>query len=277
LAFACFYLVYTRIEQAAARDSLTVIQYLTVFFREADWVMWLAIMVPYSVFFFIIDAHATWRVVKWFNAPTLKLTDVLPIRASAYILSLVNEQVGKGAMSIYLLRRHEVPGWQALSSMIFLGIVEIYQLLFFSAVGVFLYAELVREASSALPLDAILPAVFLVALAYFPLHQAYFSGRIFKGSKIRDVPILVAFRKARVVDYLLVVLFKAPFSRLSGGWCVQHGDAHVFRKLQCGDWRAVSAEGKQGAIRRRAVGGRGLSRGPASIRCWLRPASRLSS
>jgi hypothetical protein len=210
LAFACFYLVYTRIEQAAARDSLTVIQYLTVFFREADWVMWLAIMVPYSVFFFIIDAHATWRVVKWFNAPTLKLTDVLPIRASAYILSLVNEQVGKGAMSIYLLRRHEVPGWQALSSMIFLGIVEIYQLLFFSAVGVFLYAELVREASSALPLDAILPAVFLVALAYFPLHQAYFSGRIFKGSKIRDVPILVAFRKARVVDYLLVVLFKAP-------------------------------------------------------------------
>jgi hypothetical protein len=59
-------------------------------------------------------------------------------------------------------------------------------------------------------LDAILPAVFLVALAYFPLHQAYFSGRIFKGSKIRDVPILVAFRKARTVDYLLVMLFKAP-------------------------------------------------------------------
>jgi hypothetical protein len=101
-------------------------------------------MVPYSVFFFIIDAHATWRVVKWFNAPMLKLTDVLPIRASAYILSLVNEQVGKGAMSVYLLRRHEVPGWQALSSMIFLGVVEIYQLLVFSSVGVFLYAELVR-------------------------------------------------------------------------------------------------------------------------------------
>ena len=33
---------------------------------------------------------------------------MLPIRASAYILSLVNEQVGKGAMSLYLFRRYRV-------------------------------------------------------------------------------------------------------------------------------------------------------------------------
>lgn len=96
-------------------------------------------MIPYSVFFFLVDSHVTWRVVKWFNAPALKLTDILPIRASAYILSLVNEQVGKGAMTLYLLKRHQVPGWQALSSMLMLGLMEIYQLLLFSSVGVVLF------------------------------------------------------------------------------------------------------------------------------------------
>ena len=71
---------------------------------------WLALMIPYSVFFFLVDSHVTWRVVRWFNAPELKFTSMLPIRASAYILSLVNEQVGKGAMTLYLLRHHKVPG-----------------------------------------------------------------------------------------------------------------------------------------------------------------------
>ena len=122
----CFYLVYTRTEATAARESLTVAEYLLRFFSEADWTVWLMVMIPYSLFFFSVDSHATWRAIRWFNAPQLRLIQVLPIRASAYILSLVNEQVGKGAMSLYLAKRHEVPGWQALSTMVMLGLMEIY-------------------------------------------------------------------------------------------------------------------------------------------------------
>ncbi len=210
LALGCFYLVYTRIEAAAARDGLTAFTYLVEFFRGADWTLWLAVMIPYSVFFFLVDAHATWRVVRWFNAPDLRLRNILPIRASAYVLSLVNEQVGKGAMSLYLLRRYRVPGWQALSSMIFLGLLEIYQLLLFSAFGVMLNFHLVVEASTLMPLDTILPAIFIAALIYLPLHIAYFRGRLLRGSGLRDKQLLVAFRNARPIHYLLVVLFKAP-------------------------------------------------------------------
>ena len=83
LAAGCFYLVYTRMEAAAARDSQTVWQYLVEFFAGADWTFWLMLMIPYSVFFFLVDSHATWRVVRWFNAPDLELGNVLPIRASA--------------------------------------------------------------------------------------------------------------------------------------------------------------------------------------------------
>ena len=210
LAFGCFYLVYGRLVAAAARVDLSPQEYLVAFFTGADWVLWLSLMIPYSIFFFLVDSNATWRTIRWFNTPDIKLVQILPIRASAYILSLVNEQVGKGAMSIYLLRRHKVPGWEALSSMIFLGIVEIYQLLIISCVGVILYMDLVDAASTQLPLNQILPAIFAVALLYIPIHLMYFSGRIFPASTLRDKPLLRAFRKARPLNYVKLLLFKLP-------------------------------------------------------------------
>lgn len=210
LTAGCFYLVYDRTAGAAAREGLTVVEYLVRFFGEANWLAWLALMIPYSVFFFLVDSHATWRVVRWFNAPLLKLTDMLPIRASAYILSLVNEQVGKGAMSLYLYRRHGVSAWEAISSMLLLGLMEIYQLLFFSSVGVISGYEVVQAASSRLPLDVILPTVFIVAALYLPLHIAYFRGHLLGGLKWREQPIFKAFREARPIHYLLILLFKAP-------------------------------------------------------------------
>jgi len=210
VAIGCFYLVYARIDAAAVREGQTAVTYLLEFFAGADWVLWLSVMIPYSMFFFLVDAHVTWRVVRWFNAPDLKIRNVLPIRASAYILSLVNEQVGKGAMSLYLLKRYRVPGWEALSSMLFLGFTEIYQLLMFSAVGVVTGYHLVVSASTLLPLGLIFPLIFMVAFTYLPLHIAYFRYKLFRASALRQRSLLVAFRKARPIHYLLAILFKAP-------------------------------------------------------------------
>lgn len=210
LTFGCFYLVYSRVEVAAARDGLTAIEYLVNFFQAADWVAWLMLMIPYSLFFYMVDSHATWRLIRWFNAPSIKLTNIMPIRASAYILSLVNEQVGKGAMSLYLLRRYDVPVWQAVSSMIMLGMVEIYQLLLFSAVGVLLYYDLVVEASTSYPLPTIMLSVYAVAFIYFPIHVMYFRGVFLKDSKLRQRQLLHAFRQAELKHYFLLLLFKIP-------------------------------------------------------------------
>ena len=210
VTFACFYLVYTRTQAAAAVDGMTVLGYLRFFFESASWSRWLLLMIPYSLFFFLVDSHATWRVIRWFNSSAVRFRDILPIRASAYILSLLNEQVGKGAMSLYLLRRHQIPGWQAVSSMILLAVVEVYQLLLFSALGVFLYFDLVVSASSILPLATILLWVYGIALVYLPLHLLYFSGRLFKQSGFRDKPIFHALRQARWLDYVLILLCKAP-------------------------------------------------------------------
>ena len=210
LTLLCFYLVFSRTEATAAREGLTVAEYLLRFFQDADWTAWLMVMIPYSLFFFSVDSHASWRAIRWFNAPQLRLVQVLPIRASAYILSLVNEQVGKGAMSLYLARRHDVPGWQALSTMVMLGLMEIYQLLFFSGIGVLIYYSLVQEASSQIRLDVILPTVFAIAFCYLPVHILFFKGVFGEFSKIRNAQIFRAFRQARPIHYLLLLLFKAP-------------------------------------------------------------------
>lgn len=210
LTIFCFYLVFSRTEATAAREGMTVAEYLLRFFADADWTLWLMVMIPYSLFFFSVDSHASWRAIRWFNAPQLRLTQVLPIRASAYILSLVNEQVGKGAMSLYLAKRHDVPGWQALSTMVMLGLMEIYQLLFFSGIGVLIYYDLVQQASSQIRLDLILPTVFALAVCYLPIHILFFRGVFGDFPKIRDAQIFRAFREAKPIHYLLLLLFKAP-------------------------------------------------------------------
>ncbi len=210
IAILCFYWVFAKIEQAAARDGLDALNYLKRFFGAANWLAWLALMIPYSVFFFLVDAHVTWRVVRWFNAPDFEFRRMLPIRASAYILSLVNEQVGKGAIIGYLWRRHAVPAWQALSSMVLLGMLEIYQLLLFSSLGTALYFDLVQRASTQLPLAEILPMAFVVAAIYFPLHVAFFRGHLWRTSKFRELQVFRAFRLATLRHYGLIVLCKAP-------------------------------------------------------------------
>jgi hypothetical protein len=209
LAAACFYIAYAKIAGAAAREGLSFLEYLVRFFGQADWLSWLAVMVPYSVFFFLVDAFATTCVINWFNTK-VSYTDILPVRASTYILALLNEQVGKGAMALYLYRRDRVPGWEVGSSMIFIAFVETYHLLLFSSIGVATQFDLVRRASTQLPLDRIFPLVFVGAAVYLVFHLLYFSGRLLPSSGLRDRPILHAFRKAHVWQYGALVLLKAP-------------------------------------------------------------------
>lgn len=210
LAAGCFYLVFDRIDAAAAREEMSLFEYLLNFIGDVNWVAWVAVMAPYSVFFFLIDSNVTWRAIRWFNAPTLRFRDILPIRASAYILSLVNEQVGKGAMTLYLLRRHKTPGWETLSTMIFLGLMEITQLLLFSVIGLIYYFDYVESASKLLPLNVILPIIFISVFIFLVLWIGFFRGLYLKDLNFRNHRYLRAFREAHLKHYALTILYKAP-------------------------------------------------------------------
>jgi hypothetical protein len=200
---ACFAYLYTRLDAAADRAGLSLAAHLGEVFARVPWGRWLALMIPYSAFFFLIDSLVIWRVIRWFNAP-IRLVDILPIRASAYILSIVNEQIGKAAIGIYLNRRARIPGWEVGSSLLFVMFCEFYYLLAWATVGFALERERLPAAFGAIPWLA------AGALALFALWTAYFSGAIAKGSRLRERPVLSSFRKARAWQYGAIVLLRSP-------------------------------------------------------------------
>ena len=203
ITLACFAFLYTRIDGAARRQGSSLVPYLAQVFEKVDWWSWLALMVPYSLFFFLIDSLVVWRVVNWFNA-RVPYRDILPVRASTYILSILNEQVGKGVMAYYLNRRDGVPGWQVGSSMLFVMFCEFYYLLSWACVGAMLRWDRVPEAFR------VLPWVALGALVFFALWVLYFRAVIAPGSKLRERDMLRSFRLARPWQYATVIALRSP-------------------------------------------------------------------
>src|SRR3989454_5662123 len=125
---ACFAYLGVRLDRVAAAEGQRLFPYLAAIFAHVAWSRWLTLMIPYCALFLLVDSLVVWRVTGWFNA-RLRYRDVLPIRASAYILSIVNEQVSKGAIALYLSRRHGIPAWEVGSSMLFIMFCEYYYLL----------------------------------------------------------------------------------------------------------------------------------------------------
>ena len=167
VTIVCFAWLYTRIDGAAARQGLTAASYLLQVFASVSWGTWLALMIPYSVFFFLVDSTVVWRVVTWFNA-RVPWTGILPIRASAYIISIVNEQVGKGAMALYLNRRDGVPGWEVGSSMLFIMFCELLYLTFWANVGYWMAADTLPAVFGLVPWIGLgVLVLFLLWVAYF--------------------------------------------------------------------------------------------------------------
>jgi hypothetical protein len=204
IALACFGYLYTKVAGASAREGTSIAGYLVAAFAGVSWGRWLALMVPYSCFFFLIDTLVVWAVLRWFNDRGLRYLDILPIRGSSYILSIINEQVGKGAMILYLNRRHSVPGWEVGSSMLFIMFCEFYYLLLWATLG---YAW----RRDALPPEfAVIPGIAIAAALALAAFLLFFSGRLSVASSFRARPIFKAFREARLWHYAAVVVMRSP-------------------------------------------------------------------
>ncbi len=204
ITIGCFVFLYTRIAGPAEGAGMSVPGYLASVFANVNWLAWLALMVPYSLFFFLIDSAIVWRVITWFNAPQVTYRDILPVRASTYILSIINEQIGKGAMAVYLYRREGVPGWKLGSSMLFIMVCELIYLCAWANIGLFLQYDTLP------PVFRLLPWVGLGIVATFTLAYLYFRGIIFPNWNFRDVHILHAFKEARLHQYLIILLLRSP-------------------------------------------------------------------
>jgi len=203
LTALCFAYLYYRLNGAAAREGLSLVEYMTQVFSTVDWIPWLALMVCYSLFYFAIDTLVVTKALNWFVAD-IKYKDIMPIRASAYIISIFNEQIGKGAMAYYLNKRDQIPGWEVGSVMLFVMFCEIYYLLVWATIGFAIAGGSLPEVFGLVPYIAAAATVFLI------LWIAYFRGAILPDNKFRDRVVLSAFRQAKPWHYGAFFLLRSP-------------------------------------------------------------------
>ena len=200
---ACFGYLYYRLNGAALREGLSLTAYMTEVFASVNWIPWLVLLICYSLFYFAIDTLVVTRALNWFVAD-IKYRDIAPIRASAYIISIFNEQIGKGAMAYYLNKRDQIPGWEVGSVMLFIMFCEIFYLLIWATIGYIFGGDSLPEVFSLIPYIAAGAGVILV------LWIAYFQGYILPRSQFRERPILLAFRKAKPWHYGAFFLLRSP-------------------------------------------------------------------
>ncbi len=203
ITLACFAYLLSILNRAAAAQESALLPYLLQIFERVSWWKWLGMMVPYTLFFFVLDTFIIWKVINWFNVK-ISYMGILPVRASAFILSLLNEQVGKGAIALYLNRRDGIPGWEVASSMLFVMFCEFYYLTTWATIGVLLEWEQFPAVFH------LIPWIALGAMIFFVFFYLYFSGRVLQGMKLREKSIFRAFRQARLWQYLAVIAMRSP-------------------------------------------------------------------
>ncbi len=166
--------------------------------ESAQWGRFLALMVPYSLFFCAVDAAVVRQAVSWFNVP-VRYADIFPIRATTYILTLLHALVGQGGLAVFLHKRYGVPFWQITGTVLVLWLVETYQLTLYSFVGASLSGQLGH---------GVWPWPYAVLAAYLAFHLWFFSRP--RGGRIASAQVLQTFHRARPWQYLVLLVMKTP-------------------------------------------------------------------
>jgi hypothetical protein len=198
---AIFALIFWRIPIRKVEQALSQVPILD----------FLAVFMPYSLFYCAIDSACLTWVVRRFNA-RMRYLDILPIRASMYVLALINTSLAQGGVAYYLHRKAGVSFLSALSSVLFIAMLEIYQLFLFSTLGVIFYTPV---GGAQTRIVGILRVVYIAAWALLAGVMIFFA--VARGTRIRNWvetgragALLATFIQARPLDYLTVLAIKAP-------------------------------------------------------------------
>jgi hypothetical protein len=197
-----FALIFWRIPMANVGAAL----------KQAPVLKFVGVFLPFSAFFWMIDSICLTWVVRRFNAP-LRFRDIVPIRASMYLLALINTNLGQGGVAYYLYRKARIPFLEALSSILFIALMEIYQLFLFSTLGVIFYSP---TSAAQLEIVRILRVAYIIAwLVLFAIIGMFAMAR--RNPKLhawiaesKAGSIAGTFLKARPLDYAIVLGIKAP-------------------------------------------------------------------
>lgn len=181
---------------------------------------YLAIMVPYSLLYCLLDTWVLRCVLVWFHRP-VPYRRVLPVRAAAYILALLNPGLGQGAVAFTLHRREHLPFLEVAGSMAFLAAMEVGQLALYAGVGIVAWQHQFLAAFA--PLYGVLAVVVLLGCLYVRTGLTFLAPVLTMIGRWRSrnatyqyrpappqLSILHTLQQARARHYALTLLYKAP-------------------------------------------------------------------
>jgi hypothetical protein len=197
-----FALIFWRIpisRVGAALENVPIVKFICVF-------------LPFSAAYWVVDSVCLTWVVRRFNAP-LQLRDLMPIRASMYLLALINTNLGQGGVAWYLHRKAGIPFLEVLSSILFIALMEVYQLFLFSTVGIVFYrsgSPGQNEIVGVMRVAYVVAWLLLAAVIVLFARARHSDGMRAWISNSRFGPIARTFFAARARDYATVIAIKAP-------------------------------------------------------------------
>jgi hypothetical protein len=201
----------SRIWPIAVTVAIFVVLFLRIPFdrflaalEQARLAPFFALMAGFSLFYFAMDTFILLQMIRWFHGP-LSYRDLLPARASTYLVSIVNTQLAQGALALYIHRRFLTPLGEISGTVAVLILLEVTQLVLFATAGML-------AAPAGIPAELFLAPLSLAAvwvgLVLWLRGPADSSSRMV--SRMRRSAVTRTFREASPVQLLVVLGLKAP-------------------------------------------------------------------
>ena len=188
----------------------------------ADYPRFLLLMLPNSLFYFAWDTLVLAYLMRWFHGP-MRYRDLLPVRAASYVIALMNTQLARGALALYLTRQLRAPFFQIASTVIFLTLLEMTHLATWATAGMLSFPTQVPKGLFWVP--AGFGVFWLIFLLYWRLDFAPwrvvssavigFSPSFRDRLRVRQWSILRTFEQAPLKRYVQVILLRAPMFAVS--------------------------------------------------------------
>lgn len=179
--------------------------------RDADYVRFLAIMIPNTIVYFCWDTLVLDAVVRWFHGD-VPFRDLLPVRAASYVVGFFNTNAGRGALAAYLRRRLDVPFLELGGTVIFLMLTEYTQLVLWALLGVFGFRT--EVTTGLLPIAGAVALFWILFFAYARLHVTPRRAVAWLFAP-REWLVFRTFRRASAARYVQIVLLRAPMFLVS--------------------------------------------------------------
>jgi hypothetical protein len=179
---------------------------------QAHLAPFLALMAAFSIIYFAVDTLVLLEMIRWFHGP-LAFRDLLPVRASTYVVSIVNTQLAQGALALYLHRRFLTPLAEITGTVVTLILLEVTQLVIFATVGMLAFPRDVPSGLFYGPAALALVWCGLIAVTRGPWAERTAGGallRTFRSATAGQLLVILALKGSTFVIALWVHRLALP-------------------------------------------------------------------